>query len=53
MYRDLYIKNIFFFTLHIPSELEFPPAHPPATHITASNLSDPRTESSSFKMSDS
>lgn len=41
------------YIFHLPSELELPPAQPPATHITASNFSDPRTESSSFKICDS
>lgn len=41
------VKDLFF----IPSELELPPAQPPATQITASNLSDPKTDSSSLKMS--
>lgn len=35
---------------HLPSELELPPAQPPATHITASNFSDPKTDLSSFKI---
>jgi len=46
-------KLIKYYIFLLPTELELPPDQPPATHITASNFSGPKTESSSFKMSDS